>query len=69
MSKSWYRLAACAALLLLAGGAFLLPAAAIAEEAAADISKAKRVLGYRPEVTLSEGLERTAAWYRNNDLL
>jgi nucleoside-diphosphate-sugar epimerase len=29
-----------------------------------DIRKAKRELGYRPLVTLSEGLARTASWYR-----
>ena len=29
-----------------------------------DISKAKRDLGYRPAVGLSEGLARTASWYR-----
>lgn len=30
------------------------------------ISKARAVLGYEPRVTLSEGLERTVAWYRQN---
>uniref|UniRef100_A0A7R9YD59 NAD-dependent epimerase/dehydratase domain-containing protein n=1 Tax=Pinguiococcus pyrenoidosus TaxID=172671 RepID=A0A7R9YD59_9STRA len=29
----------------------------------ADISKARRMLGYVPAVTFKEGLERTAAWY------
>ena len=29
-----------------------------------DISKARRVLGYRPLVTLEEGVRRTLAWYR-----
>lgn len=29
-----------------------------------DASKAKRVLGWRPKVTLQDGLERTVAWYR-----
>jgi nucleoside-diphosphate-sugar epimerase len=28
-----------------------------------DISRARRLLGYRPQVSLSEGLERTLAWY------
>ena len=28
------------------------------------IEKAERVLGYRPEVDLAEGLARTIAWYR-----
>lgn len=30
-----------------------------------DSSKARRVLGWQPKVQLKEGLERTAAWYRN----
>lgn len=30
----------------------------------ADISKAERLLGYRPIVALDEGLERTLAWFR-----
>ena len=29
-----------------------------------DISKAQRVLGYRPRVALEEGVRRTLAWYR-----
>ncbi len=29
-----------------------------------DISKAKRDLGYKPDVSLDEGLKRTADWYR-----
>ncbi|HSD09556.1 MAG TPA: LPS biosynthesis protein WbpP, partial [Candidatus Binatia bacterium] len=31
----------------------------------ADISKAKRLLGYRVSVPLAEGLERTVAWLRD----
>lgn len=34
-----------------------------------DISKAKRVLGYRPRVSLDEGIQRMAAWYREQGLL
>jgi dihydroflavonol-4-reductase len=34
-----------------------------------DISKAKRLLGYRPAVALEEGLRRTATWYREQGLL
>lgn len=34
-----------------------------------DISKAKKVLGYNPKITLSEGIARTAAWYKNKGLL
>ena len=30
----------------------------------ADISKAKRILGYQPSVSFEQGLERTIAWYR-----
>ena len=33
-----------------------------------DISKAKRVLGYRPRVSLDEGIRRTADWYREQGL-
>lgn len=32
----------------------------------ADISKARRVLGFSPSVSFSEGLERTVSWYREN---
>ncbi len=34
-----------------------------------DISKARRVLGYAPEVSLADGLRRTAAWYRERGAL
>ncbi len=30
----------------------------------ADISKAKKILGWQPEINLSTGLERTVDWYR-----
>ena len=33
------------------------------------IDKAKRMLGYEPHVDLSEGIRRTAAWYRDEGLL
>ena len=29
-----------------------------------DISKAKRELGYKPTISLDEGLRRTGEWYR-----
>jgi nucleoside-diphosphate-sugar epimerase len=32
-------------------------------------NKASRLLGYRPEVDLAEGLHRTAAWYREQGFL
>jgi len=35
------------------------------QDSQADPSKAIRLLGFSPEVTLSEGLERTIAWYRS----
>jgi nucleoside-diphosphate-sugar epimerase len=34
-----------------------------------DISKAKRILGYKPAVSLEEGIERTKRWYREQKLL
>jgi nucleoside-diphosphate-sugar epimerase len=34
-----------------------------------DISKAKKMLGYSPNVTLEEGLKRTAEWYRSEGLI
>jgi len=34
-----------------------------------DISKAKRVLGYQPAVSLDDGIRRTAAWYKSEGLL
>ena len=33
----------------------------------ADIQKARRLLGYTPEVSFGEGLARTLAWYRENN--
>ncbi len=33
----------------------------------ADISKAKNYLGYEPEVTVKEGLERVIEWYRSKE--
>lgn len=32
----------------------------------ADISKAKKILGYRPEVSFEEGITRAFAWYEKN---
>lgn len=39
------------------------------KDRAFDISKARRMLGYEPEVDLDEGLARTAEWYRKQGLL
>lgn len=33
----------------------------------ADISKARRMLGYEPKVSIDEGLERFAEWFRRED--
>jgi len=35
-------------------------------ETSADITKAKRLLGWEPKVTLEEGLDRTVEWYLAN---
>ncbi|WP_026462220.1 SDR family oxidoreductase [Adhaeribacter aquaticus] len=32
----------------------------------ADISKAKQLLGYEPQVRIKEGLQRTLEWFKNN---
>src|SRR5262249_12614936 len=32
----------------------------------ADVSRARRLLGYDPQVTFEEGLRRTLAWYRSS---
>lgn len=34
-----------------------------------DVSKAKKVLGYKQEVTLRKGIKLTAAWLRDNDYI
>ena len=39
------------------------------KDRAFDISKAKRLLGYRPRVGLETGLYRTAEWYKQQGLL
>lgn len=39
------------------------------KDRAFDISKAKRVLGYQPKVSLDEGLKITAEWYLKNNWL
>lgn len=40
-----------------------------AKDRAFDISKARELLGYDPQVDLAEGLRRTAAWYREQGLI
>ncbi|HSP88135.1 MAG TPA: NAD-dependent epimerase/dehydratase family protein [Ignavibacteriaceae bacterium] len=39
------------------------------KDRAFDISKAKRILNYRSSVSINEGLERTARWYKTQGLL
>ncbi|MBL9160712.1 MAG: NAD-dependent epimerase/dehydratase family protein [Verrucomicrobiales bacterium] len=36
------------------------------QDTAADITKARRVLGWEPEIDLDEGLDATVAWYLEN---
>lgn len=38
------------------------------ENSKADISEAKNILNYMPEVLFEEGLKRTIVWYRDRDL-
>jgi nucleoside-diphosphate-sugar epimerase len=40
------------------------PRAGDVRDSQADISKARRILGYEPSASLRDGLERTVAWYR-----
>jgi UDP-glucuronate 4-epimerase len=42
------------------------PSAADMTETWADIAKAGRLLGWRPEVSAADGFRRTVAWYREN---
>jgi nucleoside-diphosphate-sugar epimerase len=39
------------------------------KDRAADITRARLLLGYAPKVTLEEGVRRTAAWYQSQGLL
>jgi nucleoside-diphosphate-sugar epimerase len=40
------------------------PRAGDVKDSQADISKARRILGYEPLVSFEDGLDRTVAWYR-----
>ena len=40
------------------------PRAGDVRDSQADISKARRLLGYEPIVSFEEGLSRTVEWYR-----
>lgn len=37
------------------------------KETWADITKAGQLLGWKPEITLEEGVKRTVSWYRENE--
>jgi nucleoside-diphosphate-sugar epimerase len=39
------------------------------KDRAFSIEKARRLLGYNPQFDLSQGLRRTALWYRENGFL
>ena len=39
------------------------------KDRAFDISKAKKLLGYQPQIGVDEGLRRTARWYEEKELL
>jgi len=36
------------------------------KETWADIEKAEKILGWRPEISIDEGLKRTVQWYIEN---
>jgi nucleoside-diphosphate-sugar epimerase len=44
------------------------PRAGDVKDSQADISKAKRVLGYQPSVTFDAGLAKTVEWYRSSQV-
>jgi nucleoside-diphosphate-sugar epimerase len=44
------------------------PRAGDVKDSQADISKARRILGYQPIVSFQEGLARTVAWYRSSQV-
>ena len=46
---------------------FSSPVKADAKDTWADISKAEKLLGWRPKVDLDEGLRRAVAWYLENE--
>ena len=44
------------------------PRAGDVKDSQADISKARRILGYEPAVSFEDGLEKTVGWYRSSQL-
>jgi nucleoside-diphosphate-sugar epimerase len=45
------------------------PRAGDVRDSQADISKARRLLGYEPSVDLEEGLEKTVGWYKSQEAI
>jgi nucleoside-diphosphate-sugar epimerase len=45
------------------------PRAGDVRDSQADISKARRLLGYQPSVDLEEGLEKTVGWYKSQEAI
>ena len=39
------------------------------KDRAFDVSKAKRILGYTPKISLAKGIALTAEWYRKEGLI
>ena len=48
--------------------AYVQPRAGDVRDSQADISKARRLLGYEPVISFEEGLERTVRWYRESQV-
>jgi nucleoside-diphosphate-sugar epimerase len=44
------------------------PRAGDVRDSQADVSKARRILGYEPIVSFEQGLERTVTWYRSSQV-
>jgi nucleoside-diphosphate-sugar epimerase len=42
----------------------LMPPSGILQKTCLDISKAKSLLGWKPEISLEDGLKETISWYR-----
>jgi nucleoside-diphosphate-sugar epimerase len=47
---------------------YVQPRAGDVRDSQADISKARRLLGYEPVISFEEGLERTVRWYRESQV-
>ena len=51
-----------------AGTRFAAARAGDIRDSYADVSKAGKLIGYRPQISVEEGLKRTIDWYRNAEL-